>query len=122
MHNRLLCSMEVDAVIYKFKSKASGDLIMMGPNGDALLRVLGREPEAKGIIEPQQMAQALAALEQAVADEEAARAQAGSTDETAADKLAGAGADRVNLRQRLWPMHDMLKRALAANEPVVWGV
>ena len=120
MHNRLLCSMEVDAVIYKFKSKASGDLIMMGPNGDALLRVLGREPEAKGIIEPQQMAQALAALAQAVADEEAAQAPAGRTEDAGDEK--GRGAGRVSLRQRLWPMHDMLTRALAANEPVVWGV
>jgi hypothetical protein len=28
----------------------------------------------------------------------------------------------VALRQRLWPMVDMLKRAAAAGEPVVWGV
>lgn len=107
-------------MIYKFKSKASGDLIMMGPNGDALLRVLGREPSAKGIIEPGAMAQALAALAQAVADEEAAIKAAGQTGEPA--DVARVGGDRVSLRQRLWPMHDMLTRALAANEAVVWGV
>ncbi len=33
-------------MIYKFKSKASGDIIMMGPTGDALLRALGRTPAA----------------------------------------------------------------------------
>jgi hypothetical protein len=29
--------------------------------------------------------------------------------------------DRVSLRQRVWPMVEMIKRALAAREPIVWG-
>jgi hypothetical protein len=28
----------------------------------------------------------------------------------------------VTLRQRLWPVVDMLKRSLAEREPIVWGV
>ena len=28
----------------------------------------------------------------------------------------------VGLKQRVWPMVEMLKRAKAANEPIVWGV
>ena len=31
-------------MIYKFKSKAAGDLIMMGPSGDQGLRILGKGP------------------------------------------------------------------------------
>ena len=108
-------------MIYKFKSKAGGDVIMLGPNGDSLLRAIGREPAAKGIIEPANMAGAIAAIEQAVAAEEAARAQAGPSASTAGTANA-AGADSVTLRQRLWPMRDLLKRAAAAGEPVVWGV
>jgi hypothetical protein len=54
-------------MIYKFKSKASGDLVMLGPHGDRLLRLLGREPAAQGIIEPSAMPQAIAALEAAIA-------------------------------------------------------
>ena len=38
-------------MLYKFKSKASGDVIMNGPHGDELLRLLGREPAAKGIVQ-----------------------------------------------------------------------
>ena len=34
-------------MIYKFKSKATADLIVMGPVGDNLLRIVGREPAAK---------------------------------------------------------------------------
>lgn len=109
-------------MLYKFKSKATGDLIMLGPNGDALLRVLGREPAARGIIEPAAMPAAIAAIERAVADDEAARraaaAERGADRDGAADEVPHA----VGLRQRLWPMVDMLRRALAANEPIVWGV
>src|SRR5206468_2407161 len=47
-------------MIYKFKSKATGDVIMMGPNGDQVLRLIGKEPAAKGIIEVAAMPSAMA--------------------------------------------------------------
>jgi hypothetical protein len=49
--------------MYRFKSRADGDLIMMAPVGDQLLRTIGREPAAKGIIEVAALPQAIAALE-----------------------------------------------------------
>ena len=107
-------------MIYKFKSKAAGDVLMMGPNGDALLRVIGREPAAKGIIEPLAMAPAIAAIEQALRADEAARAAAEADAAARGDTLPAR--EGVGLHQRLWPMVEMLKRAAAANEPVVWGV
>ena len=54
----------------------TGDVIMLAPNGDALLRAIGREPAAKGIIEPPAMAAAMAGIQQAVAADEATRADA----------------------------------------------
>lgn len=107
-------------MIYKFKSKASGDIIMMAATGDALMRAIGREPAPKGIIEPAAMPAAMAAIEQAVLADEAARADAER--DAAARGERPAPRDGVALRQRLWPMLDMLKRAGAAGEPVVWGV
>ena len=103
------------SMIYKFKSKAAGDVVMLGPDGDALLRLLGREPAGKGIIEVNTMPSALVALERAVQDEAAPP----SLD--AAENDAGAQAP-VSLRRRLWPMIDMLRRSQAAGHPVVWGV
>ena len=97
---------------YKFKSAATGDLIMLGPHGNALLQLLGREPTAQGIIEVAAMPAALAALQQAVA----------SAEPSAAPESDDLPAPPVELRQRLWPMIDMLRRSQAANEPVVWGV
>jgi len=107
-------------MIYKFKSKATGDIIMMGPTGDALLRAIGREPSPQGIIEPAAMPAAMRAIEQAVVADEAARAEAEAEAAARGDTLPAR--EGVGLRQRLWPMVDMLKRAAAAGEPVVWGV
>jgi hypothetical protein len=105
-------------MIYKFKSKATGDLIMLGPQGDLLLRLLGRPPAASGIIEVQDMPAAMAALQAAVAAAEAPDAAGTSTDEAAADDPIAP----VGLRQRVWPMVEMLRRAHAEQQPIVWGV
>lgn len=101
-------------MIYKFRSKASGDLIMLGPHGDQVLRLLGREPAPKGIIELADIAAALAALDGAIAAEvePAARDDSDEADPPLA----------VALRQRVWPMVEMLRRAQAAGVAVVWGV
>lgn len=107
-------------MIYKFKCKAAGDIIMLGPNGDTMLRALGRDPAPKGIIEPAAMGAAIAALEQSIRDDEAARAQAEA--EAAARGETLAAREGVTPRQRLWPMIDMMRRARAADEPIVWGV
>ena len=101
-------------MIYKFKSKATGDLIMLGPHGDQILRLIGREPAAQGIIEPAAMAAAIAALEAAVAAEEAQPAEQKDDESTPAGRS-------VALRQRAWPMVEMLKRAAASQQAVVWG-
>ena len=108
-------------MIYKFKSKAGGDVLMLGPNGDALLRTVGREPAAQGIFEPAAMPAATHAIEQAVLADDAARAGA-QTGDADADCDAPGGRDGVGLRQRFWPMVDLLKRASQAGVPVVWGV
>lgn len=107
------------AMLYKFKSKAAGDVIMLGPNGDQVLRIIGKGPAPKGIIEAPTMPAAMAALEAAiVASETAAKT---STDAAAVQPQAP-GADRISLRQRAWPLMEMLKRSHAAAEPIVWGV
>ena len=105
--------------IYKFKSKVTGDLIMLAPHGNQVMAILGREPAAQGIIEVDAMPAALAALQAAIDAEAAAAAEAGEPGATEED---GGGARAVALRQRLWPLMEMLRRTHAAGVPVVWGV
>jgi hypothetical protein len=111
-------ALSTSTMIYKFRSKAAADTLMLGPQGEQFLRVIGQEPALKGILEPPAMAGALVALQQAIERDEAARPQ-GSADDVV---LEAAGQDPVSLRRRLWPMVEMIRRAQAAEEPVVWGV
>jgi hypothetical protein len=104
-------------MIYKFKSKATADLIVMGPVGDNLLRLIGREPAAKGIIEVGALPAAIAALETAVAAEEAARGKSGADEPD-----ESAGGDNVSLRQRAWPLLEMMRRSQREGADIVWGV
>ncbi len=109
-------------MLYKFKCKAAGDVIMLGPNGDQLLALLGREPAAQGIIEVAAMPAALRALQAAIDAEATRAAQTGEGGEGGETKDETTSARVVALRQRLWPMMEMLRSAQAANVPVVWGV
>lgn len=106
-------------MIYKFKSKATGDLIMLQPQGDQVLRLLGREPAASGIIEVAAMAAARQRLQQALDD---AERTASGTASPSGDGDEPDTAQAVGLRQRLWPMVQMLERAEAGGEAIVWGV
>ena len=105
--------------MYRFKSRADGDLIMMGPVGDQILRIVGREPAAHGIIEVAALPRAIAALEEAIAAAELARGDAERADR---DEDESAGANAVGLQQRAWPMLEMMRRSLAERADIVWGV
>ncbi|ACB36210.1 Domain of unknown function DUF1840 [Leptothrix cholodnii SP-6] len=111
-------------MLYKFKSKAAGDVIMTAPIGDRILRLLDREPAAQGIFEVEAMPGAIAALEAAIVADEALRRAAEA--EAAADPEPRSppppGRDNVSLRQRAWPLIEMMKRCHAEDAPIVWGV
>jgi hypothetical protein len=106
--------------LYKFKSKAGANVIMMGPHGDAVLKTIGKQPSATGIIEPTAMPAAITAIEQAVNAEEEARRHAEA--EAAAEGRKLPAAEGIGLRQRAWPLVDLMKRAHAEGEDIVWGV
>jgi len=52
-------------MLYKFKSKAAGDLVLLEPQGKQFLQLIGKTVQAKGIIEPSDMPAAIAALQAA---------------------------------------------------------
>ncbi|HWI84296.1 DUF1840 domain-containing protein [Ramlibacter sp.] len=107
-------------MLYKFKSKAAGDLIMLEPNGRRVLQIIGKDPEPQGIIEPAQMPGAIAALEAAIAKEESE--QKAAAEEATARGESPPRLDAVSLRQRAVPFLDMLRRCAQAGKEIVWGV
>lgn len=107
-------------MLFKFKSKAAGDLIMLEPNGRRVLEIVGKDPGPTGIIQPQEMPGAIAALEAAIAKEEAD--QQALAAEARANGEAPPRFDAVSLRQRAVPFLDMLRRCEQAGKEIVWGV
>ncbi|WP_140626632.1 DUF1840 domain-containing protein [Methylibium rhizosphaerae] len=106
-------------MIYKFKSKAAGDVIMLGPTGDRILGAIGKEPAAKGIIEVADMPAAMKAVEAAIAADEA---EARRIDEEARANGQTPPPRGITLRQRAWPLVEMMKLAERDGHDIVWGV
>ena len=113
-------------MLYHFKSKVTGDLIMLEPYGRRILEIMGKTPEAKGIIQPFQMPGAISAIEAAIVEEQT---QASLNKGKSAAALAGDALaeqvmpeERVTLRQRAQPMLEMLRRCSSLQADIVWGV
>ena len=107
-------------MLYIFKSKASANLIMLQPNGERMMEIIGKDTSGKGILLPEHMPAAIAALEAALAQDGAAPV---SGTKTAVDNSAASSAgERITLRQRVVPFLDLLRRSHAAGVAVVWGV
>lgn len=107
-------------MLYKFKSKAAGDLIMLEPHGRRVLEIIGKDPGPTGIILPPEMAGAARALALAV-DEEEARQQA-AVEAARAKGEPPPKFDAIGLRQRAHPFIEMLHRCEQAQREIVWGV
>lgn len=103
----------------KFKSQATGDLVMVQAHALALLKVIGKPDSVRGILEPADMPAALQAL-RALSDEPPAPVE-GSSD---ADdgKTPSFQDEAVSLHTRAWPLIKMIEEAQAADKPIVWGV
>jgi cyclopropane-fatty-acyl-phospholipid synthase len=113
-------------MLYKFKSKATGDLIMLEPQGKHILKLIGKEAGSKGIILPNEMLAAMDALNAAVVQEEltiqAAKDASKSEGEDGPAAPTAEGPRTISLKQRVVPFIDMLRRAHAEDKEVVWGV
>lgn len=132
-------------MLYEFKSRAAGTVVMTAPVAERLLAIVGKAPGPRGIFTVEQMAPALAALQAAV-DQEAADLAGAVQGGNAIAGVAPTGGSSgtpvggqaqppgstdpqdprlpapVSLRQRAWPLMDLLRTAQAKGKDVTWGV
>jgi regulator of protease activity HflC (stomatin/prohibitin superfamily) len=107
-------------MLYKFKSPATGDLIMLEPNGRRVLEIIGKDPATTGIILPAQMLAAIQALNAVIAREEADQ-QAAILEAKAKGDVAPSF-EAISLRKRAGPFIEMLQRCAKENASITWGV
>lgn len=111
-------------MLYKFKSKNTGDIIMLQTHGQQILEIMGKDTANgaadKGIILSERIPDGLTALQAAIVAEETAREKAVA--EALANDEATPQFAEVSLRQRAQPFMDMLRRCAQDGDDVVWGV
>ncbi len=111
-----------------FKSKATGDLIMVNAHAQQVLECINKTAKQAGILQPHEMQQALAVLRSLpdlspsdTADELHIDDQT-DIKSTDAQPVNVPMSDNISLHKRAWPLVHMIDAALAANQAIVWGV
>ena len=102
-------------MLYKFKSKNAGDVIMLEANGRKVLEVIGKDAGPTGIVLAEHMPAAIQALQDAIALEESTPPMLNAEGEP----VQG---DALGLRQRAVPFIDMLQKNFRAGTSITWGV
>lgn len=109
------------AMLYEFKSKATGTVTMTGEVAERILAIVGKEAGPKGIFTVEQMPDAIAALQAAI-EREKRETNAQDPDDEDDDERDAPRPVAVSLAQRAWPLIDALREAHRAGQPVTWGV
>ena len=108
-------------MLYRFKSQATADIVMLEANARQLLEIAGKSVAPQGVFTVEQIPAAVSALEAAVHRETDQHrhnhdALAAENHDEAAER------EHVGLHQRAAPLLDMLKRSHSEGKDVVWGV
>jgi hypothetical protein len=96
-------------MLVRFHCKTRGDVAMLPADVDRLLGAMGVAPAPQGILKPEAMAAARRSIEAAIEQDETAPAASPADD------------DAVSLRQRAWPLLEMMKAAEQEGAAIVWG-
>jgi len=107
-------------MLITFTSKAGADILMLSQHAKGLLKIIGKIDDqdllTRGVLMPEQLQAAIANIEQAMAAEPK---QSQEEDEDT-DQPRNPLSLPVGLRQRAFPLLDLLKRADQQQVPVMW--
>lgn len=108
-------------MLYKFKSQAAADVLMLQPRAEEILKIIGKHPGPTGIITVAQAKPAIAALQAEISRREASKKAPPAERDDDYD-ATNPEADAVTLRARAMPFIQLLEISSAAGKDVVWGV
>ncbi|WP_225782685.1 DUF1840 domain-containing protein [Xenophilus sp. Marseille-Q4582] len=107
-------------MLYRFKSQASADVLMLEGHARPLLEIIGKSAGSSGIITVDQMPGAISAL-QAASQREAEQGRHNHDAHAAEDHDTQAEIQHVGLHQRAAPLIKMMRESMAENRDIVWG-
>ena len=104
-------------MLVTFSSKAGADILMLSQHAKPIMRIAGKAIDkdipVRGVFTPEQIVDAISALERAIALEQPAAQQ---DDDQPHDPLSLP----VGLRQRAHPLLDLMRRSQKAGAPLTW--
>ena len=104
-------------MLYKFKSQAAAEVIMLPLTGDEILKIIGKTPAPTGIVTVEQIPGAIAALQAEIKRRETQPQQEDENSEEAPKE-----GDPIPLSRRAVPFIELLRESADAGKDVVWGV
>ncbi|MCX7946349.1 MAG: DUF1840 family protein [Hydrogenophilus sp.] len=116
-------SSDPDRLLLTFRSDADADILIYRKHAEPILKLLGKDLE-RGILTPEELPAAIAILEAAAAEERARAQQAlrASHPSSASPDAETEASIPIGFHQRVWPLLQMMKRALAEQKPILWGL
>ena len=97
---------------------------MLQPHGQQVLDIIGKydadQPSTQGILLPEQMPQALHALDAAIVHDEKMRREA--IEKAQAEHQPMPQFDPITLHHRALPFMDMVRQCIKDQLPITWGV
>lgn len=107
-------------MLVTFSSKAGADILMLAQHAKPLLTIIGKTDDkdllTRGVFMPEQLEAAILTLEQAIAAEPKQNQEESEDSDLPKDALTLP----VGLKQRSFPLLDLLKRARTQQVPVMW--
>lgn len=112
-------------MLYRFKSRETSDIVMLAPDAERLLAILGKTAKLPGIITWPEMGHCIELLQQQAALEAAQGVNSPESEEHGDDANAtrvGEGHSHVSLAQRIVPFVHALERCRLAEVDLTWQV
>jgi hypothetical protein len=117
-------------MLYRFKSRETSDIVMLAPDAERLLAILGKAAKSPGIITWPEMSHCLELLKQEAARDAAQRDAAPRDEEDTWNEdeesppagQQGAPKSSVSLAQRIAPLVQALERCQRAQADLVWDL
>jgi hypothetical protein len=113
-------------MLFKFKSKATADLIMLDVDARRLLKIMLGDDPVKGILRWQDLPAVRVKIDAALLHDESLRqassVKAKPTALLETEKPHEPELPAVRLAQRAAPMQQMIRRSIAEESDIVWGL
>lgn len=109
-------------MLITFRSPSSPDVIMLRNLAQYLLGLIGKHLGTIGVIQHDELSQAIDRLETAISEEAQADVALESLYHVPDAHGHTAGEDHRGLAQRAWPLLDMMREASRQNADIIWGL